>query len=246
MMTEAFKTIFLYLLAVAPTLAVMIYIYMMDKHEHEPFHVLFKTFAWGCVSVVPALAMQTGANLLGYNQYTVPLGVFGYAFFIVAFSEELSKYIFLRLYPFRHKDFNEPFDGIMYSIMIGMGFATVENVIYVLHQASMQESVIAGVARIFTAVPAHAGFAIVMGYYVGMAKFRPGRRLGLLIMGLLGAVILHGFYDYFLIQQSSILLSIGAFLSLSTAIALSLKAIRVHSNNSPFRVKDPIPSDEPV
>lgn len=222
-------------LALAPCAAIVLYIYLRDHHEPEPVHLLLKTFLFGCFSVVPAIAMQQAVSYLGIDPHFSPVYTFAYAFYIVGLSEEGSKFLFLRYYAYPKKDFNEPFDGIVYSVMTGMGFATVENLFYVFGQGTFTDSIIAGVARIFTAVPAHATFAIVMGYYVGMAKFKPHRRKTLLAMGLVGAMVLHGFYDFFLIQRSSLALGLGAFVSLGLSLLLSLKAIRLHSDNSPFK-----------
>lgn len=208
-------------LALAPCAAIVLYIYLRDYHEPEPLHLLVKTFLFGCFSVVPAIAIQQAVSYLGIDPNISPIYTFAYAFYIVGLSEEGSKYLFLRYYAYPKKDFNEPFDGIVYSVMIGMGFATVENLFYVLGQGSFTDSIIAGVARIFTAVPAHAAFAIVMGYYMGMAKFKPERRKTLMSMGLVGAMVLHGFYDFFLIQRSSIALGLGAFASLAISLLLS-------------------------
>ena len=69
-------------------------------------------------------------------------------------------------YAYRKKEFDEPFDGIVYAVMVGMGFATVENISYV-----SQYGLMTGIMRLFMAVPAHASFAIIMGYFMGKARF---------------------------------------------------------------------------
>ena len=115
-----------------------------------------------------------------------------YTFVIIAFSEEFSKYIFLRYYSYRKRSFNEPFDGIIYMVMVGMGFATIENLMYVLVQTLLQNQWATAGMRAITAVPAHASF-IVMGYYAGLAKFSKDKEKQLLMQGILYATILHGF-----------------------------------------------------
>ncbi len=110
-----------------------------------------------------------------------------------------------------------------------MGFATLENILYV-SQYGMGNAIV----RMFTAVPAHASFAVVMGYYVGLAKFR-NQAVLLQLQGLLMAVILHGAYDFFLMINSIPLITAGALVSLLLGIRFSLKAIRLHQQNSPFR-----------
>lgn len=136
----------------------------------------------------------------------------------------------LRRYAYDKKAFDEPFDGIVYSVMVAMGFATIENVGYVY-----QHGIGTGVMRMFLSVPAHGSFAVMMGYYVGMAKFKPGMAYVLRTVGIFWAVILHGSYDtLLLLGQNGVisayvsrgLLVTGAFVSYFIGIRLSLTAIK--------------------
>ena len=113
--------------------------------------------------------------------------------------------------------------------MVSMGFACTENVLYVV-DGGYQTAVL----RAFTAVPAHATFGILMGYYMGLAKFSKNR-LQLNLTGLFLAVIFHGAYDFFLFINFVPGISIGAFVSLIIAIVLSKKAIKKHQENSNFK-----------
>lgn len=228
-------TIALFALAVGPAIAIMLYFYARDKHEREPFGVLLVSFLWGCFSVVPAIILETilpgiipgsgGSSLISIAIYT---------FVIIAFSEELSKFIFLRYYSYKKRSFNEPFDGIIYAIMVGMGFATVENLLYIFGAETLGAAWGTAGLRALTAVPAHATFAAVMGYYVGLAKFSKTHEKRFLIQGILLATILHGFYDFFLFQNLHVGLYAGAFISLILGIRYSLRAIKMHNTNSPF------------
>jgi len=147
---------------------------------------------------------------------------------VVGLTEEFSKYIFVRFFAQPKKAFNEPFDGIMYAVMVSMGFAATENVFYVL-----ESGYVTGILRAFTAVPAHATFGILMGYFMGKAKFSKNR-IVLNLLGLLLAVTFHGFYDFFLFIDFIPGIWIGAFLSLILGIILSHKAIKKHQENSHF------------
>src|SRR5262249_14068718 len=126
----------------------------------------------------------------------------------------------------------EPFDGVLYGVIIGMGFATVENIEYV-HQFGLET----GVSRFFLAIPAHAAFAVLMGYPVGRAKFSEGRRVWLLLWGLFVAVLFHGSFDFFLFVQqnreitrylSTGMLSFGSFATFYIAVRLAMRALRMH------------------
>ena len=151
------------------------------------------------------------------------------AFFVVALIEEFSKYLMVRYYAQPKKDFNEPFDGIIYAVMVSMGFAFVENIFYVI-EGGMQVAII----RAITAIPAHATFAILMGYYMGKAKFSNNKAKFNLI-GLALAILFHGAYDFFLFINFIPGISIGAFVSLLIGIILSRKAINAHQQNSYFK-----------
>jgi len=89
--------------------------------------------------------------------------------------------------------------------------------------------------RAFTAVPAHATFGILMGYYMGKAKFSKNK-IALNLTGLLLAVIFHGAYDFFLFIDFVPGIWVGAFVSLFIGIILSRKAINRHQNNSQFKL----------
>lgn len=225
--------IFLLALALSPGLAIILYIYLKDHHEPEPIRPLFIGFVSGIVAFIIATGagtiLEQWIDIRDRNLYDQVIK----AFLIVACVEEGSKFFFLRgiLYP--NKNFNEPFDGIVYSVMIGMGFATTENVIYVLQGGGGT-----AIVRMFTAVPAHATFAILMGFFVGEDKIVPGKGLMYSFLGLLLATLFHGIYDYFLFISFKPGLWIGAIASIVIALLLSGRAIRLHQDASPFKDKD--------
>ncbi|MGB2685844.1 MAG: PrsW family glutamic-type intramembrane protease, partial [Olleya sp.] len=141
----------LLLMALAPIVIIIFYIYLKDKYEKEPKRLLIISFLLGAiVSIIITTLLYSVFNIL------VPLAdklsiweQFKQAFFVVGFSEELSKFLIVLLFAQRHKEFNEPFDGIVYAVMVSMGFAATENIMYV-----MQSGPATAIARAFTAVPA--------------------------------------------------------------------------------------------
>jgi protease PrsW len=220
---------FLIALATAPVFAIILFIYFKDKYEKEPIHLLVKCFLFGILSIIPAILIEIAPGFSDYDRENNIFITIIYAFLFVGFGEEGSKYFFIRIFAFRKKDFNEPYDGIVYSLMVSMGFATAENIFYVL-----DGGLSTGVLRMFTAVPAHAAFAIIMGYFIGLAKFRQNRFF-YLFTGLLLAALAHGAYDFFLFQQNIPALALLSFVLLAIIITLSFRAIVVHRRNSPFR-----------
>lgn len=215
-------------LALAPGAAIALYIYLKDKHEREPLGLLLLSFFYGALSVIVTLLISMPLEVILINKQSAA-ELFADAFFKVALVEEFSKFIFIRFILFRNKNFNEPFDGIVYAAMVGMGFATLENILYVY-----QFGIPTGIMRMFTAVPAHACFAILMGYYLGRAKFTPHRKLYYSLLALISATVFHGLYDYFLFITFVPGIWIGAAISLIVMLILSRKAIKIHQAASPF------------
>lgn len=221
----------LLLLALAPIVVILIYIYVKDKYEKEPIGVLVKNFFLGAVvSIIITAVLGFAANIIfPITDEKSILQQFVKAFFVVALVEEFSKYIIVKYYAQKKTDFNEPFDGIVYAVVVSMGFAALENVLYV-----SQYGVTTGLTRAFTAVPAHATFGILMGYFMGKAKFS-NNRVKFNLLGLLIATLFHGAYDFFLFINFIPGIAIGAFVSLIIGIVLSQKAIKKHQRISHFK-----------
>lgn len=220
-------------LAIAPGLAISLYIFFKDQYNPEPRRHLVICFFLGIISAGIALLLET--VLIGISDQFIPESIFRtaiHAFLFVALMEEWSKYIMVRGYAFPKPEFDEPFDGIVYAVMVSMGFATIENIGYV-----MEHGYTTAFLRMFLSVPSHASFAIIMGYNMGKAKFAGTRRTTYLMKGLVWAVFWHGTFDFFLFLQdnkmvkefiSGGLLFLGALLSFVLAIRLSRNAIAEH------------------
>ena len=222
----------LLLLAVAPAMVIILYIYFKDKFEKEPIQLLFKNFLLGATAsiLITFILGLVALYILPVHDTKSFYKQFVKAFIAVALVEEFSKYVIVRFYAQRNKEFNEPFDGIVYAVLVSMGFATLENVLY-----TFQHGAGVGLLRAFTAVPAHATFAILMGYYMGKAKFSVNKRQ-LNLLGLFVATLFHGAYDFFLFIDFVPGIAIGALISLILGIVLSRKAIKRHQDISEFNV----------
>lgn len=221
------------LLAIAPGVAICLFIYSKDRYGKEPLINLAVSFLLGMLSTfLPLLVQAVTGDMIGRAGHHDFLSYAIFAYLIVAFSEEGSKFLMLRLYAYPKKIFNEPFDGIVYSVMVGMGFATLENIEYVLHYG-----IRTGFVRFFLSVPAHGAFAVLMGYYMGLARFNRSGSVWLMWKGLLIAVFFHGSFDLCIFLQedkevtryiSTGLLSFGAFASFYTAVRLAMRSIRLN------------------
>lgn len=183
--------------AVAPSIALLYYFYVKDKYEKEPGQMLIKAFALGSLAVIPVVFFELRLNI--FDMAEMDYLKAGYTAFIVAgLVEEGFKFFIFWFFLWKNKNFNETYDGIVYSVFISLGFATTENIGYVLltgfHTAFI---------RSITAVPAHALFGVTMGYYFGKARFADKKRkMRYLILGFIVPIVLHGIYDFILFSQS--------------------------------------------
>ena len=215
-------------LAIAPGIAICLYLFYTDVFNREPKKNLIISFFLGCLAILPAIFFE---KTFEYTQNGTILGTAVFAYAIVGFSEEFSKYLGLRFYSYNQKAFDEPLDGIVYAVMVSMGFATLENLLYAYKFQSMQVQVM----RMFLSVPAHATFAVIMGYFIGKAKFDSKKSIGLMITGLAGAILFHGSFDFFIfLNQNKMvtegvgdgLLIGGAIASFIVALVLSRKLLK--------------------
>lgn len=182
----------LLIVALAPVVIIASYVYFRDKYEKEPIKLLILALVCGGLTVIPILVLEQ--FLSGFTQQFSGLQAAAWdAFVVAAFSEELFKYIALYLIIWKSPEFNEKFDGIVYATYVSLGFAAVENVLYV-----MDGGFSTGVMRAITAVPAHAIYGITMGFYFGLAKFYQKQASQLKLKALTAPIILHGIYDFIL------------------------------------------------
>ena len=218
-------------LTIAPGLAICLFIFYHDVYNREPALTLIMSFVWGMIAIIPAAFVEFN-TVRGYGRNITE--IVSSTYLLIALVEEFSKFLVLRYYAFTRKSFDEPLDGIVYSVMISMGFATMENVGYVF---ASHNGLMVALSRMFTTVPAHATFAVIMGYYVGKAKFEVTNRTHLLFLGVFWASFIHGTYDLFLFLNeinwvhqyvSELLLTSCAIISLYIALRFSIKLIRLH------------------
>ena len=217
-------------LAILPALVICYAIYRIDKFDKESHWQLIICFVLGMLVTYPAMKLEEIGQNYGLEESTSLLPLLILSYIVVGLSEELTKFLALMFYAYPQKEFNEPLDGIVYAVMIAMGFATLENILYA-DQYGYQTTIV----RAFTAVPAHAVFAVIMGYYVGLAKFNKSKRFSLIAIGLLIPILIHGTYDFFILQEYYDWLMGFATLTLAVSIYFSIRLIRLHQYNSPFK-----------
>ncbi len=215
-------------ISLAPVFIIAIYIYIRDKYEKEPIRLLLYSLLAGIFIIIPVIFVEMWLSSV-YRSEDIQLRALWEAFVVAGFTEEVFKFAALYLLIWKNRNFNEKFDGIVYAVFVSLGFAALENMLYVY-----ENGMSVGVLRAFTAVPAHALFGVAMGFYFGLARFYPQKRLNYMTRTLLFPILLHGLYDFMLMAQQGYLLL--AFLPYIVWLWYNgFKKMKMHSDKSPFR-----------
>lgn len=185
--------------AVLPVLILLFFIYKKDKLQPEPIGKLVWTFFVGCLSVIPASILEMILSI--FSPFNPVVGGIFNGYVVAGFSEELCKLLLLLWVIWKSPHFDEYFDGIVYAVFLSLGFACVENIMYVF---SSDDTMAIALTRGLLAVPAHFLFAVIMGYHVALAKFDLPSRRTHLIHALLYPVLLHGTYDALLMVSDAL------------------------------------------
>ena len=188
-------SILILLTALLPVAILVFYIYRKDKNLPEPTSQLVKAFLWGVLSAPLSFFISVPFGLLGLYpaEATTVLGSVCTAFFGAAIPEECAKLFVLWLVLRKNPFFDEKMDGIVYAVCVSLGFAALENILYLFSDTESFLSI--GIVRAIFAVPGHFCFGILMGYYYSIAKFYPKSSIKNKILVLLAPIIAHGLYD---------------------------------------------------
>ncbi len=189
----------LFVIAITPGIALALSVYFTDRYDKEPLALLIKVFVLGALSVIPTALVER--FLLGFNVFTGVLSAAFTAFIVAGLTEEFFKRSVVLLTAFKSKAFDEKLDGIVYAIFSALGFATVENIVYVVFRFTTNPHI--GIYRGIFSVPAHMLFGVTMGYYLSLAKFTKdeGLKRKYLRKSWYVPAILHGIFNFILMTQ---------------------------------------------
>ena len=224
--------------AFAPGIFWLWLVYRWDRYHPEPRWLVIRTFLWGMVAVIPialvelALVMGGGmGSLTALEQTTLSLQGIAYEAFVVAgMTEELGKFLVVRLTIYKSLYFDEATDGLVYSAAAALGFATLENIGYAL-SFGWQVMLVRGPISTF----AHVLFSVVWGYPLGLRKVQYPRSRLYLGLGLPGAMAAHGLFDFLLFTQSWYAYLV---IPLLAGLIIGLNLMLRHSHRiSPYREK---------
>ena len=182
--------------AVLPAAFLLYRVYKMDTIEKEPWSILRKLLLWGALSGIPAALVES--LLTGVVQNLLQEGTllynFVFGFIVAALVEESFKFFFLYKFTFKSPHFNYRFDGVVYAVFVSMGFAILENVLYVF-----QGGLGVALSRALLALPLHAACGVYMGIAYGQQKvnslYKPASFGSVARACLPVPILIHGFYD---------------------------------------------------
>ncbi len=190
----------LVLVAIAPPIAFLTFILRHDRAEPEPIRMVLKIMLLGALSIIPAAIIQLAVLGQPFFQGGGITGAALESFLVVAPSEELAKLAVVLIFAWSNRNFNERFDGIVYTGAAAIGFALAENIFYVLDLG-----LTVGILRAVTAIPGHTFTGVLMGYYVGKAKFAEtiSARNSNILKGFLIAYSLHALYNTLVLSDTA-------------------------------------------
>ena len=212
---ELYRVALYIIFGLLPSLIWLFYYLKKDLHP-EPKRMILKIFLWGVFITIPVFIIQIGlAQLLIAVK---PFAFFGHFpvitevlkwFFIIALTEEFFKYAVVKLNVFSNKEMDEPLDIMLYMVVAALGFAAAENILYLFSpignlsfDAVVQTAVVISIIRFLGATFLHTLCSALFGYFVALSFLKARNKIKLAFTGLLLATLLHGLYNFSIINLS--------------------------------------------
>ena len=217
-----------FILGFAPGIYWLWYFYKRDTLEPEPKKLVIRSYFLGILTAVVIIITQLPF------QYSYIVG----AVLVAPIVEELGKFFAVKLSVYNHKEFNEPMDGIIYASAVALGFASIENGIYLFRISIVSKYLLSNVilARSVLSVPAHALFSSMWGYALGRAKFSKSQNKNLIIIaGITLAIAFHSLFNLLCFIQ--IYSSIGLLILVAIMWQIINKKISKAIERSPLKWK---------
>jgi len=233
------ELVILIFLAFLPVLLITLYIYHKDKNK-EPPKLLLKLFILGILSCILVVEITSILKMIlpfmtKANRYSNYLNFFLYTFIGVGFIEELCKWFIVYFIGYNNKEFNESFDIIVYSAFVSLGFALIENIIYIQSEKTIKTAFF----RAISSVPTHAFIAVFMGYLLLQAKTNhlknnKKQAKNYLLCSILIPTLLHGTYDFCILSNIKLLTTIFIALLVFFYLITIIKTEKLAKNSKPI------------
>ena len=245
------EVLLLLIISLLPIVLLSIYIYRKDTNK-EPKKLLLRLFISGIITVIIVILVSIILSFISplfalqeknFNLFELAINVF----IGVALVEEFCKWFMAYKVSYKNKEFDEFYDAIVYCVFVSLGFACVENIIYIFGEALLPdkfiEALTIGIVRAIFSVPGHVCFGIYMGYYFGLAKiadlnndkFLKNKNL---LKSILIPTILHGIYDYCIFSKITILIILDLIFVTFMFIYAHKKIKKVSTYNRKIKYKD--------
>lgn len=222
---EEKKLFILFSVAIAPSLALLSYFYLRREIESEPSRLLFYAFLYGAILTFPILFIQYIVQA-----ETVLTDTSFWSGSLSAVLEEFFKWLILLIAIYKQTKFPDPYDGILYGASVSLGFATVENILYLV-----SFGIDTAFIRAILPVSSHALFGVVMGYYLGRAQFVKGREKLLLSLALFAPLGLHFIYNSLLYSAEDKIMIWSGFMLILWMFGLS-RVKQAHALSRKYRL----------
>lgn len=193
----------LIIIGIIPVIVLATFLYMKDKYDKEPIGLLLKVFLFGAIVIIPVIFIEL--LLSAFNIFPGLLGIAFESFIIAGLIEEFFKRLIVLKFAYKNVAFNEKLDGIIYCAFASLGFAAIENIMYIFGNYVTNPNI--GLYRGLFSVPAHMLFAVTMGYYIGLAKYTDDAKKKKIYFrkSLLYPILLHGTFNFILSTNLSFL-----------------------------------------
>lgn len=211
-------------LLLSPLLFLILALLAMKSMEKKEFRLFAGSYFMGMISVIPMILVIYIISNYWLSTFTSLRRIIFFSFIMVGFMAEIVKFLFLRFYYIPKDIITKPFDGILFSLMIALGFSTTVN-IYFYQTWNLTSDTLA----VTYVIPfANLLIGILMGFFVGMGKFRTQSLDS--FTGLSAAIFFHGFFVFNLISRDYLLLGLVSFGTLIIVIMLAFKSLNSNIN----------------
>lgn len=235
----------LFEIALIPVIFLLYFVHKKDPHP-EQMKFLLKIFGFGCLSTIPVLICESlYDNLMMIPEDYGRFALFWNTFWGVAFIEEIFKWIAMFAMSYHSKKFDETYDGIVYGAFSSMGFACIENILFVVLGFSM----LTGIFRAITAVPGHFCYGVIMGYFLSKARLNKENGKSSILYILLSIVLptlLHALYDYFILASTPLSILAWIVFMIITFTGCFILIKKTAKNNVPIGVPEVTPAPTPA
>lgn len=213
---EYYRLILYLIFGVLPSLIWLFYYLRQDLHP-EPKRMIIKIFLYGILITIPVFLLQVSLSGL-LNQLKLSGLIDGLPivmdilkwFVVIAFTEELFKYLVVKFAILKSPVLDEPLDIMLYMIVAALGFAALENILYlsspidnISFDTIVKTTVAVSLFRFIGATFLHTLCSALLGYFLALSLFKAGERLKLTIIGISMATVLHGLYNFSIITLDS-------------------------------------------